>query len=47
MPWFRKKKGKIELARESERIVRTENGLTRGEESSEHLYRMNCKTRPA
>ena len=32
MPWFRKKKGKIEPVRDSERVVRTENVFVRCEE---------------
>jgi acetyl-CoA carboxylase carboxyl transferase subunit beta len=39
MPWFRKKKGKIEPVRDSERVVRTENVFVRCEECSEHLYK--------
>src|SRR5438128_11605950 len=39
MPWFRKKKGKIEPVRESERVVRTENVFVRCEECGEHLYK--------
>jgi Zn finger protein HypA/HybF involved in hydrogenase expression len=32
MPWFRKKKGKIEPVRDSERVVRTENVFVRCDE---------------
>src|SRR5438270_4838000 len=39
MPWFRKKKGKIEPVREHERVVRTENVFVRCEECEEHLYK--------
>src|SRR6266436_532371 len=39
MPWFRKKKGKIEPVRDSERVVRTENVFVRCEECEEHLYK--------
>jgi acetyl-CoA carboxylase carboxyl transferase subunit beta len=39
MPWFRKKKGKIEPVRESDRVVRTENVFVRCEECGEHLYK--------
>ncbi len=39
MPWFRKKKGKIEPVRDSERVVRTENVFVRCEECGEHLYK--------
>src|SRR5258708_10065484 len=37
MPWFRKKKGKIEPVRDSERVVRTENVFVRCEECGEEL----------
>ncbi len=39
MPWFRKKKGKIEPVRDSERVVRTENVFVRCEECGAHLYK--------
>ena len=39
MPWFRKKTGKIEPVRDSERVVRTENVFVRCEECGEHLYK--------
>src|SRR5438067_8193258 len=39
MPWFRKKKGKIEPVREHERVVRAENVFVRCEECEEHLYK--------
>src|SRR5437867_1980163 len=39
MPWFRKKKGKIEPVSDSERVVRTENVFVRCEECGEHLYK--------
>src|SRR5437763_13682168 len=39
MPWFRKKKGKIEPVRDSERVVRTENVFVGCEEWGEHLYK--------
>src|SRR2546425_12617044 len=39
MPWFRKKKGKIEPVRDSERVVRTENVFVRCDECGEHLYK--------
>src|SRR4030095_13480183 len=39
MPWFRKKKGKIEPVKEKDRVVRTENVFVRCEECEEHLYK--------
>ena len=39
MSWFRKKKGKIEPVRDSERVVRTENVFVRCDECGEHLYK--------
>lgn len=39
MPWFRKKKGKIEPVSEKDRVVRTENVFVRCEECGEHLYK--------
>src|SRR5256714_2045260 len=39
MPWFRKKKGKIEPVRDADRVVRTENVFVRCEECGEHLYK--------
>src|SRR3954466_4175664 len=39
MPWFRKKKGKIEPVRDSERVVRTENVFVRCDECGAHLYK--------
>ena len=39
MPWFRKKKGKIEPVRDSERVVRTENVFVRCDECGVHLYK--------
>ena len=36
MPWFRKKKGKIEPVRDSERVVRTENVFVRCDECGAH-----------
>ncbi|MFY9621866.1 MAG: acetyl-CoA carboxylase, carboxyltransferase subunit beta [Pyrinomonadaceae bacterium] len=39
MPWFRKKKGKIEPVSDSERVVRTENVFVRCDECGEHLYK--------
>ena len=39
MPWFRKKKGKIEPVHDSERVVRTENVFVRCEECGAHLYK--------
>lgn len=39
MPWFRKKKGKIEPVRDDERVVRTENVFVRCDECGEHLYK--------
>ena len=39
MPWFRKKKGKIEPVRDKDRVVRTENVFVRCEECGEHLYK--------
>jgi acetyl-CoA carboxylase carboxyl transferase subunit beta len=39
MPWFRKRKGKIEPVRDEERVVRTENVFVRCEECGEHLYK--------
>jgi acetyl-CoA carboxylase carboxyl transferase subunit beta len=39
MPWFRKKKGKIEPVRDEERVVRTENVFVRCEECGAHLYK--------
>jgi acetyl-CoA carboxylase carboxyl transferase subunit beta len=39
MPWFRKKKGKIEPVRDEERVVRTENVFVRCDECNEHLYK--------
>src|SRR6266446_1193466 len=43
MPWFRKKKGKIEPVRDSERVVRTENVFVRCEECGEHLYKKDLE----
>jgi len=39
MPWFRKKKGKIEPVRDSERVVHTENVFVRCDECGAHLYK--------
>jgi len=39
MPWFRKKKGKIEPVRDADRVVRTENVFVRCDECGEHLYK--------
>lgn len=39
MPWFRKKKGKIEPVRDEERVVRTENVFVRCDECGAHLYK--------
>jgi len=39
MPWFRKKKGKIEPVSDKDRVVRTENVFVRCEECGEHLYK--------
>src|SRR2546430_4726912 len=39
MPWFRKKKGKIEPVRDSDRVVRTENVFVRCDECGSHLYK--------
>src|SRR5436190_19735752 len=39
MPWFRKKKGKIEPVSEKERVVRTENVFVRCDECGAHLYK--------
>ncbi len=39
MPWFRKKKGKIEPVSDKDRVVRTENVSVRCEECGEHLYK--------
>jgi len=39
MPWFRKKKGKIEPVRDKDRVVRTENVFVRCEECAAHLYK--------
>src|SRR5258706_795017 len=43
MPWFRKKKGKIEPVHDSERVVRTENIFVRCEECGAHLYKKDLK----
>src|SRR6185436_8403560 len=43
MPWFRKKKGKIEPVRESDRVVRTENVFVRCDECGEHLYKKDLE----
>ena len=39
MPWFRKKKGKIEPVSDKDRVVRTENVFVRCEECAAHLYK--------
>src|SRR5262245_34643802 len=39
MPWFRKKKGKIEPVSDDERVVRTENVFVRCDECGAHLYK--------
>jgi acetyl-CoA carboxylase carboxyl transferase subunit beta len=39
MPWFRKKKGKIEPVSDKDRVVRTENVFVRCEDCGEHLYK--------
>src|SRR6267378_3041152 len=39
MPWFRKKKGKIEPVSDKERVVRTENVFVRCDECGAHLYK--------
>ena len=39
MPWFRKKKGKIEPVSDKDRVVRTENVFVRCEECGAHLYK--------
>src|ERR1041384_1429710 len=39
MPWFRKKKGKIEPVSEKDRVVRTENVFVRCDECGAHLYK--------
>src|SRR5437660_3242646 len=39
MPWFRKKKGKIEPVSDAERVVRTENVFVRCDECGAHLYK--------
>ena len=39
MPWFRKKKGKIEPVSEKDRVVRTENVFVRCDECNAHLYK--------
>jgi len=39
MPWFRKKKGKIEPVSDKDRVVRTENVFVRCDECGEHLYK--------
>src|SRR6266516_2085951 len=39
MPWFRKKKGKIEPVSDKDGVVRTENVFVRCEECGEHLYK--------
>src|SRR5262249_12047270 len=39
MPWFRKKKGKIEPVSDKDRVVRTENVFVRCDECSAHLYK--------
>src|SRR5690242_21410745 len=39
MPWFRKKKGKIEPVSDAERVVRTENVFVRCDECTAHLYK--------
>jgi len=39
MPWFRKKKGKIEPVSDKDPVVRTENVFVRCEECGEHLYK--------
>ena len=39
MPWFRKKKDKIEPVSDSERVVRTENVFVRCDECGAHLYK--------
>lgn len=43
MPWFRKKKGKIEPVRDDERVVRTENVFVRCDECGEHLYKKDLE----
>ena len=43
MPWFRKKKGKIEPVSDAERVVRTENVFVRCEECGEHLYKRDLE----
>jgi len=43
MPWFRKKKGKIEPVSDSERVVRTENVFVRCDECGEHLYKKDLE----
>lgn len=43
MPWFRKKKGKIEPVSDAERVVRTENVFVRCEECNEHLYKRDLE----
>src|ERR1051325_2766528 len=39
MPWFRKKKGKIEPVSDKDRVVRTEKVFVRCEECGEHPYK--------
>src|SRR5438270_8337900 len=39
MPWFRKKKGKIEPVSDKDRVVRTENVFVRCDECGSHLYK--------
>ena len=39
MPWFRKKKGKIEPVSDKDRVVRTENVFVRCDECGAHLYK--------
>src|SRR5256885_12367643 len=39
MPWFRKKKGKIEPVSDKDRVVRTENVFVRCDECAAHLYK--------
>ena len=43
MPWFRKKKGKIEPVSDKDRVVRTENVFVRCEECGEHLYKKDLE----
>src|SRR2546423_7723846 len=46
MPWFRKKKGKIEPVSDKDRVVRTENVFVRCDECGAHLYKKELEENP-